>query len=392
MHPYSSYLNSTSNPPPLVYLKEGEIPPPMHDVDRRVYNLALSIPETTYLTFTAGGIKDSLDNKKASVFFLGTSPKMQSDFEKWISKKCPFVLDKYPIGQFNLHEMIPTIADKLKEHLSIKLNSLPEFDEQRQHEEFQQTMAMQIQQSLNNKGYGGRTITLRQAVLLLEFSNAMSEAFRPNPPPGVHIYRKGAPLPPAYDPEKKISYFPFTYPEISYLSFLEKVLRKGVLKKDVIFLKTTDRIQSKFTSWLIKTKSAEHDAIVSSEYDLKKIVSELVDKAKEHVGILSEYDEIMSAEELLEIATELTQDLSIKEELDLEEDLPILMAKADELNKILLNREQQVKSEKEAIQANADEIQHRFNSHGIDGRAITHRQAKYVYKMFNIYKKESLSK
>lgn len=411
MQPYSVYLSSNSNPPPLVYLKEGETPPPLYDTERKVHNLSFTIPEASYLAFIEDNIKNA-KAQKASIFFLGTSVKMRSDFLHWVEEALPCVLEEYSADQLNLEDIVPKIANKLKEGVKVQINMSSQGQDRigKEEDDLQKT-ADDVQQSMHCKGHTGRAITLNQALLLLKMCDIFKQSMNSNhpkstedqilskksenlengcPPPGVYYYEKDAPLPPAYDIEKKICSFPFTYSEILYLKFLDNTKSKSYLKKEFVLLKTSANAQVEFFDWLIKYFSNSSRSIDQTKLDLslKSIVPALVDKAQQYVKELTLNKQIMTEDEILEAATELTKDVfPANYEIDLEKDLPILMEKATELNNIMSDKKQAFIAEERALQSEIDQLEDKYVGSGTDGRLMTRTQMQHVYRMFKIAEK-----
>lgn len=132
-----------------------------------VLNFSLTIPEAMFLAFVKNMVQCSLEQKNGLVY-LGTSEKMQSDFNGWVAKK--FTSKEITSEELSLVTVVSSIWMKTKAFVENKLKidqnlKLIENEQQWQKEADSTTEAFRLQ------GQSGKVFTARQASFLLAAVN-----------------------------------------------------------------------------------------------------------------------------------------------------------------------------------------------------------------------------
>lgn len=140
---------------------------PLPNVEKKenetIINCPLTIPESALLLFVKNGVKQALDEKR-TVFFLGTSPKMQSDFTSFTTKA--FSPMSFQTEELNLATIVSSIWLKTKTFLDNHLktaNDLQGIEDEKE----QQKCANSVTEAFNLQGISGKAFTVRQASFLV---------------------------------------------------------------------------------------------------------------------------------------------------------------------------------------------------------------------------------
>lgn len=130
-------------------------------------NYILTIPEATFLAFSARLIQKNLDQQN-DIIFLSTAILMQKSFSTWTETN---ITDrKFSSEELDLATIVSSLWNKTKAHIE---NLMKDYPEAIKDERLAHSKAEVVAGDLLLKGYIGKAFTLRQANLLVETSKSI---------------------------------------------------------------------------------------------------------------------------------------------------------------------------------------------------------------------------
>lgn len=132
-------------------------------------NSTFSIPESLFLLFTKNAIQANID-KGVSLIYLGTTEKMQKDFNQWRLKNSSIEMSP---ESSNLVTIISSIWMKTKTHIESELKAIKNYQEIMENEKQWQDKADQMEKKFNLMGLTGKFFTLKQAHFLINYSKSL---------------------------------------------------------------------------------------------------------------------------------------------------------------------------------------------------------------------------
>jgi hypothetical protein len=143
---------------------QAPFPPAQQEENSVVRNMALTIPETLFLTFSKSVIQTSL-NVGSDLTYLDTSEPMQRGFNEWVAKT--FADKKFSPEELKLDAVVSSIWGKVKILIENELRTSNN-SQTITIESHRQSEAKNCEARFHSQGRAGKFFTARQARALLE--------------------------------------------------------------------------------------------------------------------------------------------------------------------------------------------------------------------------------